>query len=79
VPIYEYESPAREFRYRVWYSQHTEGWKVDAAQVLRFNNPLTPRQPLRGAYAESSEAIAKGVQWCEEIVTQLKPIDRNKM
>jgi len=52
---------------------------VDAAQVLRFNNPLTPRQPLRGAYAESSEAIAKGVQWCEEIVTQLKPIDRNKM
>lgn len=45
---------------------------VEAAQVLRFNCPVVPRQPLSGVYPEASDAIAKGVQRCEEIVQHLK-------
>lgn len=72
MPVYEYETPNGEFRYKVWYSLHREGWTVDSAQVLRFNEPLLPRRSLRGAYPQSSGAIARGIQWCEVIVKHLK-------
>lgn len=75
VPVYEYETPDGEFRYHVWYSQQPQGWVVDSAQVLRFNEPLLPRRPLKGEYSEAAQAIARGVQWCEIIVSHLKTVD----
>ncbi len=59
------------FGYSIWYSHHENSWQVDGAQVTHLGLPVLPRRPLRGVYETEMEAIARGLRWCELVVTHL--------
>lgn len=69
--LYEHKTNDAEFIYRLWYSEHADGWAVDSAQILRRGEMLLPKRPLEGTHSDASGAIAYGVRWCETVSAYL--------
>jgi len=71
MAVHEYESHDAQFRYVIRCAEYADGWKVDAAQIMRRGEALLPKRRLEGTYPEESKAIERGVRWCEVIVAHL--------
>ncbi|WDZ95030.1 hypothetical protein Herbaro_16270 [Herbaspirillum sp. WKF16] len=70
--IYEHQTNDAEFLYRLWYSEHPEGWIVDGAQIVRRGESVVPKRALDGKYVAPADAIAYGLRWCETIAAYLQ-------
>jgi hypothetical protein len=68
MPIYEYSAHQAQYLYRMRYSEHPDGWMVDAAQVLWRKEPLNAWTELKGFHASEAAALARGIEWCEAVV-----------
>jgi len=71
MSIYEYKAHAGLYLYRLKYSEHEEGWRVDAVQILMGSRTMSNWVPVRGFYASDSQALAQGIEHCEALVAQL--------
>lgn len=69
--VSEVQSDVEGFSYKVWFSHRAEGWRVDGVSVLRLGAPVLPRRALSGIFVTQTEAIDRGVHWCEVIVKHL--------
>lgn len=72
MPMYEYKAHGGLYLYRLQYSEHKEGWQVDAAQIVAgTGEPITAWTPIKGAYSSEAQALARAIEHCEALVAHL--------
>jgi len=68
MPIYEHSAHQDQYLFRLRYSEHADGWQVDAGQVLWNGEPLNDWTEINGLHASEAAALARGIEWCEAVV-----------
>ena len=68
MPLYEHRAHQGQYLYRMRYTEHPEGWMIDAAQVVWNDVPLNAWTEIKGLHGSEAQALARGIEWCEAIV-----------